>query len=302
LLSIVPVRAASFDDDVSVISGQDSPRQYDAHTHLMKGGSDAMSALVKGLSGKDRQTRIRIVTEIGEMRRENKSLQSHDFDAAEMARQAKSENDPAMRGLLLQGVCDVGGASAVKELEEVASQDTQAYVRRSATHYVANIAPQEVAFFKKRATDPDRIVKLEAYVDLAEAGDSSGRDLAMQVLKSSATDMERHDAIWILGESGNPSDASLLKNITQSQAENAEAKFLATEALKTIELLQVPAANRPSFLLNALDDDSPTVRHWAYLKLYRSPDLLTNTRLRVYLITPGHKGYSEAADALASRK
>lgn len=294
--------AASSDDDANQITSQDTSKRIEASKHLLHGGADAVTSLVKTINGKDRKTKVELIRTIKEIRSENKSLVMHDADAVELAKQARMEQDSAMRGYYLEGVRDLGGAAAIKELKRFASEDPDPSIRGDATHHVANLSPNETAFLKKQATDTDRSVRLAAFVELAQMGDKSGRAPAIQALKSTSSADERYAAIWILGESGNNADRDILKQIAQSNSEEPNSKFLATESLETIELLQLPPSNRLTFLMHALDDDAPTIRHWASNKLAKSTDLLTDAALWAYMAMPGHKGYQEAGHALNLRK
>jgi len=294
--------ASSFDDDAKALVGSDQSERAMAQKRLHEGGADAIGALVRGLDDPRREARIRYIETIKEIERSKKKVTPKDSDISELARRARLEPNPGMRRYLLSPLRQSRGATALKELERFATEDPDESIRSEATHYSGELSSGETAFFKKiAATDPSPYVRLAAYLELTATGDASGRAEALRVIASSKKDYERHDAIWILGEIGNPEDVAILTPIAASSTENYEVRNVAHQALKSIELKQYPAIARLSFLIKSLDDPDALVRDWAYLKLWKCPDPLTNVRLRAYLIEPGHKGYKEAADALSLR-
>lgn len=298
-ISAPPLRAASFDDDAKTLStSQDQNSRGAALERIRKGGPDGVTALVKELDGSDPKTRLELIRILVGIRREKNAMPIHETDATELARQARKEKDRSMRAHLVLTLRDLGGPAAVKELERFAAEDPEEIIRRSATDSVAAMPGKEVDFFRKQTKDKSRPVQLAGYVALSELGDKSGREFALQTLKDSTAPGERQDAIWILGEIGNPSDSTLLKQIADSPTEYSTNRFVAVQASKTIELLQVPPINQLAFLMKALDDPSEVIRNWAGNKLSRKSDAGTKVRLKLYMLEPGHKGYKEAANAI----
>ena len=295
-------KAAPFDDDVNSLGAPNRPEQSDVRKRLLHGGNDAVTALVKGVDSPNRQTKIEITRTIKQIVSENKSLKIQDAVIKEFARKLRLESDPSMRGDMLGALRDMKGPNSLKELEELASSDADESVRRDATLYAAGISVKEIAFFRKQTKDKSRLVQLLAYSQLARSGDKSGHDLALQTLKGVATNAERHDAIYLLGEIGDSADVPLLQQIRGMHSKtDPDSTWLAVQEIKTIELLQLPVNNRLSLLIKSLDDPSMTVRNWAYNKLVESPDPMTNLMLRKYLIDPRNTGRKEAADALSLR-
>ena len=75
---------------------------------------------------------------------------------------------------------------------------------------------------------------------------------------------------------------------------------MAKEAAKTVALKRIPEEQQTAYLIKTLDDDSPTVRHWAANRLLRSSDSNVRAKLTQYVGEAGHKGYSEAGFVLQS--
>jgi HEAT repeat protein len=290
--------AETFDDDVRQLSGPDATKRQTALERISDGGQDAISALVRGLDGVEPKTRLKLIRTLVNIKREKKSLVSRDEDSVELARQARKEADRSMRANLILALKDLGGKAALRELEKFASEDPEDRIRERATYAVASMPGREIEFFRKQIKDKDRQVQLNAYEALAELGDKSGHDFALQILKGPSQVEERGTAIWTIGEIGDPNDSMVLKQIADSKTEDYTNKLLAAQATKTIELMQVPSGEQLSFLIKSLDDPSDLIRNWAGNKLWHRSDALTKSRVKLYLLEPGHKGYKEAAKAL----
>ncbi len=240
----------------------------------------------------------RMIIAIRAIKRRNNAVQLNDADAEAFGSEMRAEKRTEVRAVLLQTLRDIGGTAALRVLERAAHDDPSEGNRRDATLFVGSIAGTEVAFFKKQTKDPSRWVKLSAYEQLAANGDASGHGLALAALNSAVGSAERQEAIWVLGEIGNAGDAGVLEAISKSSKEALSTRFLAEEAAHTIALKQIPADQQVAYLVKTLDDDSPTVRHWAANRLLRSPDSSMREKLTRYVGEPGHKGYSEAGFVL----
>jgi HEAT repeat protein len=296
-----PLRAASFDADVRAMTSQDGVAAADAQDRLSRGGGDAITALVKDFANETPRGKERILYTIAKIREEGRSVIARDADVVELARLGRIEKDVPMRTKVANALYDLGGSAAIKELERFASEDSDEWLRRGATFGVGDLAPNELMFFRKQAQkDSSRWVRLTAYARLAEAGDRSGRDLALTTLKDpKATDNEKNEAVLIVGEVGNPNDTALLNELVTTQSPYVRDHV--KRSLKTLELLQHPEGERLDLLFRSLDDPSMVVREWASMRLIHSKDPTTSARLSVYLAAPGHVGYKEAMAALRRR-
>lgn len=295
------VYANSFDDDVTSLVGENAAEAKLASERLRKSGSLAIPALINGLDGGDRKTKIMLLDALVEIKQENKKFKARDEDVASLAQRARQEKDRTVRFRMINAVREVGATSAIAELERFASEDSEEKIRAEATHYVASVSGKDIQFFRKQFKDPSKLVRHYAAFELARLGDASGRDLSLRTLRESAVSDERRLAIATLGEIGTTDDVGLLKQLSQSAMENYGARVMASHAVMTIGLRQLSERDRLSFLIKSLDDSDAMVRDWAYTRLWNLQDPTTSARLKTYLAEPGHKGYKEATDALSLR-
>lgn len=298
-----PVAAASTvsDQDVQSLGSSDHATQHAAAEKLMKAPKDSIPLLLSGLGNSSQLVKTKALWMLRQIRMQVKSL-NDDSIATELGKKGRTENDPKLRRDMMLALGDLRGDMAAGELKRFASEDSDVEVRRIATHRVAKVSlGKEVQFFKKQALDQSAIVRLAAYIELAELGDYSGRDLALKTINNSSQVQERSGAFDLLGRIGNPQDMNMLKTASESKSENFHVRYLAFRAYRHSVLLQIAPKDRLDFLIKTLDDPSEDVRDSAFVDLYNSTDPDTNSRLKKYLGEKGHIGYSEAAHALSSR-
>lgn len=301
LLLAVSSRGASYDDDVASLVGPDAKSRKKAIEHLSKGGQFAIAAVVNRFSGTNGENKLILLDALRIVKSSTKGLKATGTDTKELARIAREEKDRSLRYRIIDAVSDVGDDSAVAELVRFASEDPEERIRAEATRFVGSRTRKDIAFFKKQSKDPSPIVRLFAGFELARIGDKSARDFANQILKDSKDNDERSMAISILGEIGVAADGALLRQISESPKDIRSTRIRATKAAMTIDLLQLPERERLSFLMKSLDSTDALVRDWAYSRLWNLPDPATASVIKKYLAEPGHRGYSEAMDALSQR-
>lgn len=293
--------AAPFDDDARLLVGADQKQSHAARERLARGGTDAVSAMVRAMGGQDHRGKSRLIGTITSMLEEHRGMKVKDEDVTEIARQIRAEPDPAWRGGWLEILRSVTGSAATRELEAFATGDVDVDVRRDAVLFIRERAPAETMFFKMKTKDTAPLVKLVAYLALAESGDQSGRDFALQVLEGSNVSYERDAAIDVLGSVGNPKDTPLLEKIASSKSENYQTRLFATRAVWTINYLQVPTTARLEYLIQSLDDTDYEHRDFASYELGRISNGQARLLLIKYMMEPGHKGYDEASKAIYAR-
>ena len=288
------------DQDVQSLGSSDNSEQHAAAEKLMKGSKDSIPVLLNGLGSSSQQVKTKALWILRQIRMQVKSL-NDDSIATELGKKGRTENDPKLRRDMMLALGELRGAKASGELKRFASEDSDDEVRRIATRRVAQVSPsKETQFFKKQASDVNVQVRLAAFIELAQMGDMSGRDLALKTVSGSVQIDERAAAFELLGYAGNPDDAALLKSASESATENYHSRYFALRAYRHNLLLQLSSKDRLNFLIKSLDDPSEGVRDCAFLDLYHSPDPNTNARLKKYLGEKGHIGYSEAAHTLGS--
>lgn len=294
-------QAATYDDDVKALGGQDYEARKASYEHLQQGGRNAITALVNGIEGSSSERKPKLLDTLRSVKTSNKGLTAKDSDTKALARLAREEKDRSLRYKMIDALRVVGESSAVAELERFASEDPEEKIRAEATHFVATVSGKDIQFFWKQYKDPSRLVRHYAAFELARLGEKSVRGFSLQTLKESNVSDERRLAISTLGEIGALDDAVLLKQLSKSSAERYGDRVLAAHAAMTVELLQLSESGRLSFLIKSLDDPDMMVRDWAYTRLWNFPDPMTKVRLKAYLAESGHKGYKEASDALSLR-
>jgi HEAT repeat protein len=296
------VQASSPDEDVQSLGSPDQSKQKAASDRLMRASKDSIPALLNGLESSSRRVRAQSLWVLRQIRWKLKSF-NDDPVATELGKKGRVEKDDGLRRDMVLALRDLRGTATVRELKRFASEDPDIEIRKMATHLVANISQDnESEFLKERTSDGSTTVRLAAYTELAKTGDSSGRNLALRTIASSNDIGERSEAFDLLGAAGDPADASVLKNASESKAENFHSRYTAYRALWHHQLMEIPSGQRLDYLIKALDDPSEGVRDCAYIELYHSPDPNTAPRLKTYLSEKGHAGYKEAANALSARQ
>ncbi len=295
--------SAPSDQDIKNLGSATPAERKNAEQHIRKSGPGAVQPLLGGLDDANQTVRERAAWLLRQIKYEFKSL-PNDMVAKEIGRRVHSEKDHKVRMEMVNALRDYAGPVAVRELKQVAIDDPDWDIRLYAIHHAASALGDpsgEDAFFKKKTSDSNKAVQLAAYFELAGYGDKSGRDLALQTLKTSTDWYERREAVGVLGAVDNPDDLSVLQSIIDQKSTDADLRSRVVYEYKNIQLAQIPANLRLNYVINALDDTSWFVRHWAYLRLWKFKDPDTNSRIQKYLNEKGHRGYEEAANALDLR-
>jgi hypothetical protein len=292
--------AYSPDEDVSALGSLNEVEKGGAEQRLEAAGPSAISSLIKGLDSANAETKYRAMNILRAIVIKTKSL-INDPIAIELGKKCRLEKDERIRLQIVSTLRTLPGQASTRELEWIAHNDPNEWARRSATHFVADTSlnkEQNRTFFRSQTSDKSIAVQLAAYIQLAELGDASGRNLGLSILNGSYADLYKREAVDLIGTIANPADLALLKSFT---ATNTLIASPAMKASMRLELRQLPMSQRLGSLLKSLDNQNPDVRYWAYAELYHSVDPNTDAALRKYLGEKGHIGYKEAGDALSVR-
>jgi HEAT repeat protein len=295
--------SSSSDQDVKSLGDSTPGVRQTAEARIQKAGTGAIPALINGLDDSNQIVRSRATWLLRQITYQFKSL-PNELVAREVGRRVHNEKDRGTRLQMEKALREYRCPTSVRELKRLATEDSESDIRLYATHDVARASAdphKEIQFFKQQTQDKNRAIQAAAYYELAQFGDSSGRDIALQTISQSAVTVERVEAIQVLGAVGNASDLSLLQGLRDSKSSNGTIKVTALNAMKNIELLRLPAGAQLEFLIKTLDEREPAARQWAYSKLWHFPDANTSDKLKKYLSEKGHIGYEEANNALSLR-
>jgi HEAT repeat protein len=304
-MAVVSTSAAkppSYAKDVDALFGHDGKAARRAATSLSAGGPEAVSELVRQLPHRSHSEQTAILQMLSGISRRGKSALAKESDITQLGELESREADRSLRYHYVEAIGHCGGGAAVEELKRVASTDSEERIRYSATHLVGTLTNDDVAFFKKQLTDKSAPVRLAAAFEMARRGDASGREIALKALTPGKDSFQTYPAIATLGEIGNPRDIPALEEVVADHSASYGTKRMASNAIRTIKLLQIPPESRLDALMKDLDDDNEAVRSWAYSRLWNLPDPTTSSRLKTYMSESGHKGYKEASNALSARK
>lgn len=290
------VSRAAPDDDVKALGSSKSSEQEGASERLRKAADKAVPALLKGLDDSSEQVKIKSLWVLRQIK-----TASNDLVAASIGLRRRSEKSKAIRIQMVQTLRGFPGGAAQRELKGFVNEDADEEVRWLAIHHLGRVSKNENQFMKQHVNDPSHLVSLAAYTELAELGDKSGRDIALQTMNAQGSSAERMEAMDLLGTIANPNDVSMLQALSTSSKGNNDSRYRALCAYKRIQLRQLTSSDRVPHLLKELDDSDVATRDCAYVELYNSTDPQTNTMLKKYIKEPGHRGYREAQNALSSR-
>lgn len=105
--------AASFEDDIRALSGDDAGAKGLAWIHIDKAGAAAFPALVKELKNADRETRIQILRFLSNFDVNHPAPVPSAEAVADLARYCRSEQEPAMRSTVATVLSKLGGRESL---------------------------------------------------------------------------------------------------------------------------------------------------------------------------------------------
>lgn len=278
LLVVVSVAAsyASPDDDVAALNASDPAKSHKAAISLSQTRpDDAIPALLRGLNSTDPAQRVAALRVFRNFRGSGEDI------VGNLASKGKADSDARVRLEFVMALRTLRNAAAVRGLKSFAQSDADEQVRWLATAYVGiRTNGQDQAFFKSQLNDKSLLVRLAAMKELARAGDSSYRDLAVQTISKSQRLDERTEAIGVVGASANPQDLGMLEALMKSPQESNRIRYEALHARNHIRLMQLPADQQLSVLKKSLQDSAQAERMWAAKELSRRGGQDTQTLLK----------------------